>query len=100
MITKVAPALDDKTITTVTVDGNIDLWNMKDGVRLAHVSGPGTHASALSPDGRWLASGAYGGQVTIWDAASLKPRHSLAVNGQIDPVALAPTASSAHGKLG
>jgi WD40 repeat protein/tRNA A-37 threonylcarbamoyl transferase component Bud32 len=89
-IIKVALAPDDKTITTITLDGNLDLWNVKDGVRHAHVSGQRTLAAALSPDGRWLATGRADGQAMIWDAASLKPRHSLAVKGQINAVAFSP----------
>ena len=90
-IIKVALAHDDKTIVTITADGNADLWNVKDGVKLAHASGLLGDANSVSPDGKWFA--AYGPrprEVTLWDIATFKPHHSLAVRGYVTSLAFAP----------
>ena len=79
-IRMVAFASDDRTIVTVTHSGTIRLWDARTG---APRQPPATHprqqvlAAALSPDGRWLATGCQDGWARVWDAASLKLVHEL-----------------------
>ncbi len=86
MIVKVSLAPDDETIVTFTDDGHIDRWNVKDGVNLARASRESYQSAARSPDGRWLATGDYDHRARIWDASSLKLRHSLEIQSR--PVAV------------
>ena len=59
VIVKVFLARDDQTIITVSENGNLDQWNVKDGVRLAHALGERVRVGrskfrwTLSGD-RWL----------------------------------------------
>jgi WD40 repeat protein/tRNA A-37 threonylcarbamoyl transferase component Bud32 len=70
-VTMVAFAPDEKTIVTAT-HGKIQLWDAKTGAK----RGPSAlhenmQAAALSPDGRWLATGSSDGSARVWDAANL-----------------------------
>jgi WD40 repeat protein len=52
---------------------------------------PNVTALDLSPDDRWLATGAPGGKVQLWDAATLKP---VPAGAEVQPVLEPPQATS------
>jgi WD40 repeat protein/tRNA A-37 threonylcarbamoyl transferase component Bud32 len=87
----VAFAPGDKTIVTITYEGNIQQWDATSGARRGEPADhPNFRAADWSPDGRWLATGAGDGSVRIWDAASLKVVHVLRHPSSVDAVAFSP----------
>ena len=62
--------LDDKTVITVTPHGDIDLWNVKDGVQTGARVGAGIPVVALSPDGRLVGDAA---AAVAWPGSGMRP---------------------------
>jgi WD40 repeat protein len=55
------------------VHGPIVLWRPEEGTTCTLARDQDVNALAISPDGRWLASGHYSGEVCLWELASLQP---------------------------
>ena len=48
--------------------GQVGVWRMEDGKRMATMVAPDVRSLAVSKDGRWIAAGTYSGYVFVWDA--------------------------------
>jgi WD40 repeat protein len=57
-------------------------------------------ALAVAPDGSWLASADYGGEIRIWDPEAGAPLTSLRVAGPLFHLLLASTTIAAGGERG
>lgn len=64
---------DGATIVSGGVDG-VRVWDAKTGAprQTLSTSDPSVHALEFSPDGRYLATGHYQGDVVLWDAATFR----------------------------
>ena len=69
-------------------NGILILWNTNTGERIsilnAGMSSQRIMSIAWSPDGRWLAAGAYSGRIILWDMLALQPVATL--DGHADQV--------------
>ena len=67
-------------------------WRLSDGKALWSVAADhGIRTSAMSADGKWLATGTYTGVVVLWDVATGKPRpRTDGHSGMIESIAFAP----------
>jgi len=54
-------------------DGHIDLWSAGKSPKMIRAHSNAVTAVVFSADGNLLASGAFGGEVCVWDIASLRP---------------------------
>jgi WD40 repeat protein/tetratricopeptide (TPR) repeat protein/serine/threonine protein kinase len=72
-------APDGKTLVSGSADGTTRLWNTVTGEPqgILRASGDGIWFVACSRDGKWLASSDRWRTVTVWDAVSQKPIHTL-----------------------
>ena len=72
-------AHDGKTLVSGSADGTTRLWNTATGEPqgILRASGDGIWWVACSRDGKWLASSDRWRSVTVWDALSQKPIHTL-----------------------
>ena len=72
---------DGKTLVTGCDDGAVRTWDAaswEPGRTLEEHKGA-VYAAAVSRDGKWLVTG--GDETVVWDAATLKPVHTLSANG-------------------
>lgn len=77
---KVAFSFDDQLVASAGDDGEVKLWNAKNGRALDSVSEQPAHndgamSLAFSPDGRLLATGGRDGRIMLWN---LKTRQAVA----------------------
>ncbi|MCY0988046.1 pentapeptide repeat-containing protein [Nannocystis sp. ILAH1] len=67
-------------------------WSVPGGNQVFHLDVPRRHAqgplTALSPDGRWIASGSTTGALSVWSAATGEPRVEYAAPAPIEGLAL------------
>lgn len=70
-------ALPDGTLATGGVDGMLRLVAPDGAVREVRAGARPVVALAAAPDGSVVAAGSLGGSVTLWDAATLRLRHTL-----------------------
>jgi len=73
----VLAALPDGTLAAGGVDGMLRLVAPDGVAREVDAGASPVVALAVSPDGMVLAAGSLGGSVTLWDAATLRLRHTL-----------------------
>jgi len=77
--------------------GELKIWNPADGALLRTIVGhsDSLYACAISPDGKWIATGGYDQQIKLWDAANGQElRTFVGHNGAIYGLAFSP-----NGKL-
>lgn len=96
-VNDLAFSLDGKLLLAATgvtgLYGEVWIWNVGDGSLAAKVHGhrDTLYAVAISPDGNRIATGSYDRRVTIWDAKTRKPTHTLTQhNGAIYDLAFSP----------
>ncbi len=89
-ILMVAFAPDDAMIVLATTDGRLELRSAKNGAKVAAGSFPSYMAAAVSPNGKWLATGGSDGRACIWDAAKLTMRYALPHTTAVSAVAFSP----------
>lgn len=77
-VTVVSPAADDEFILTGSLDSTVRLWKLRGRestlLNLFAYHMVGVTALALSPDGRYVASGDGAGQVRVWDLVAQSER--------------------------
>ncbi len=70
MFQAVAFSRDGHTLTSLSNDKTIKLWNVADGSLLSTLEGNSSiYSVAFSPDGRTLASGSYDKTIKLWNVA-------------------------------
>ncbi len=88
-------ALPDGTLAVGGVDGALRLVGMDGAVRETRAGARPIVSLAASPDGSLVAAASLGGNVTLWEVASLRLRHSLEGPGlPVWSVAFAPNGAS------
>ena len=74
--------------------GELKIWNPADGALVRTIVGhaESLYACAISPDGKWIASGGYDQQIKLWDAATGQElRTFVGHNGAIYGLAFSPS---------
>jgi WD40 repeat protein len=68
-------ALHDERMVTGSYDGMLRLWDLKTGVMLKKMEGHRSRVRALavSPDGKWIASGDESGELIAWHGQTGEP---------------------------
>lgn len=76
-------------LATASFDGNVRLWDMKDGscIRVFARHRDSVYSVSFSPSGNYLASGSLAGQLYIWDVQAGKHIKSYKGQGDIFEVA-------------
>ncbi|TWU24730.1 WD40 domain-containing protein [Bythopirellula polymerisocia] len=70
---------DGSRLATAAGDSTVRVWDVATGTELQVLEGTGyTAALAVSPDGRWIASGGPGNDLLIWDTSTGKLTSTLA----------------------
>jgi WD40 repeat protein len=90
-ISGIAFSKDGKTLASSSWDRTVSLWELPSGRELRRFEGHATYVNcvALSPDGKYLASG--GQDFRVWDTATGKVLHQAAVaGGEVFGVAFSP----------
>ena len=74
----VAISSDSQTLATGTQDGEIALWNLETGIKLAEFSKQPSPIMSLSfsADNRTLTAGLYSGQLVFWNALADLPENT------------------------
>lgn len=88
---------DGKVLATGRWTGEVSLWDVSSGQRLAALTGHtrDVRALAFSPDGRLLATGDVGGQLRLWDAGTYREATRLRASGEpIHSIAFSPDGKS------
>jgi WD40 repeat protein len=79
--------LDSSSLATSSIDGTARLWNILDGTSRTFDPRDGPVWSvALSPDGRFLATGSNGGKISRWDLHDRKDAPPQPFQGRHGPV--------------
>jgi WD40 repeat protein len=65
-------APDDQTVVCGTGQGEVQVWDWRQGSKVRTINGEGgaVHGVSFSADGDWVASGHANGSVCVWDVAS------------------------------
>ncbi len=95
-IGRLSYSADGQTITSYCADGTVRQWDAATGrpLRRTEASQTGNHAAAVAPDGKSLASGAWGGQIRILDLAGKELHSWKAHEGWVTAVAYTPDGKS------
>jgi WD40 repeat protein len=80
----------------------VRIWDLTTGTTRHTLIGHtrGVRALAVAPDGSWLASASWDGEIRIWDPTSGVPLTSLRVAGSLFHLLLASTTIAAAGDRG
>jgi WD40 repeat protein len=60
-----------------SVDATLRIWDLKNGRELKTIGTSGIETVSYSPDGRFLASGAFDNTIRIWDAGTGRELRTL-----------------------
>lgn len=73
----------DAGVTILDLDSGAELRKLLPNVRPSGVV-------SVSADGRWLATGAYPGRISVWDLSTGRPIHSLSAHHNVQALAFTP----------